>query len=262
MIVIGEKINATRKQVSAAIDAKDGGAIAELARSQADAGATYLDVNGGHPTGEIEVLKWLLEIVQSTVDLPVALDSANPDAILEGLKLVRKKPIINSISLEKDRLEKYLPVISDHECAVIALLMSDDGVPSGLEDRQRRTEELVGKLTDAGKKLDEIFVDPCFLAVYTEPNAGLDVLEAIRWMRKRWPEIHITGGVSNSSYGLPKRRWVNQAYLLLAMGAGLDSVIIDPLVEGTMPLVRASEVILGIDQMGMNYIEAGREDKL
>ncbi len=81
-------------------------------------------------------------------------------------------------------------------------------------------------------------------------------------MRQKWPQLHITGGVSNSSYGLPKRKWVNQAYLVLAIGAGLDSVIIDPTVEGTLPLVMAAEVILGLDQMGMNYIEAGRSDRI
>ncbi len=262
MIIIGEKINATRKQVGAAIEARDRQAVADLASIQAQAGAAYLDINGGHPTGEIETVRWLLEIVQETVNLPVVLDSANPKAIQEGLKLVKQKPIINSVSLEKDRLEQYLPLVKDHECGVIALLMSDAGVPTSLDDRKQRAEELIGKLQDAGKKIDEIYVDPCFLAVYTEANAGLDVLQAIRWMRQKWPQLHITGGVSNSSYGLPKRKWVNQAYLVLAIGAGLDSVIIDPTVEGTLPLVMAAEVILGLDQMGMNYIEAGRSDRI
>ena len=262
MIIIGEKINATRKQVGAAIEAKDRKVIEELARAQARAGAHYLDVNGGHPTGEIQTVRWLLDVVQETVDLPVVLDSANPEAIREGLRLVKKKPIINSISLEKSRLEQYLPIARDHECAVIALLMSDEGVPCGLEDRRERVQALVGHLTDAGKKLDEIFVDPCFLTLYTETNAGRDVLSLIRWMREKWPEIHITGGISNSSYGLPKRKWINQAYLVLAMGAGLDSVIIDPTIEGTVALTLGAEVVLGIDQMGMKYIEADRAEKL
>jgi 5-methyltetrahydrofolate--homocysteine methyltransferase len=262
MIIIGEKINATRKQVAAAIEAKDRKAIEELALSQQQATATYLDVNGGHPTREIEVVKWLLDIVQNTVDLPISLDSSNPKVILEGLKLVKRKPIINSISLEKDRLKQYLPIVTDHECGLIALLMSDAGVPTSIDDRKQRSEDLIGKLTDAGKKLNEIFVDPCFLAIYTEANAGLDVLEHIRWMRHRWPELHITGGVSNSSYGLPKRKWINQAYLMIAIAAGMDSVIIDPCIEGTVPLILAAEVVTGTDQMGMNYIEAGRAEKL
>ncbi|MFA5864880.1 MAG: dihydropteroate synthase [Phycisphaerae bacterium] len=262
MIIIGERINSTRKQVKEAVEAQNRAVIEDLARSQASFGANYIDVNGGHPSREIEVVKWLLEVVQSTVDLPVALDSSNPQAVQEGLKLVKKKPIINSVSLEKDRLKNYLPLVRDNECSVIALLMSDDGVPSSSQDRQQRAEDLVGKLLDMGKKQNEIFVDPCFLAIYTEVNAGLDMLESVRWMRNRWPEIHISGGVSNASHGLPKRKWINQAYLMLALGAGLDAAIIDPCVEGTLALIMATEVILGKDQMAMDYIEAAKTDKI
>jgi 5-methyltetrahydrofolate--homocysteine methyltransferase len=261
MIIIGEKINATRKQVAQAIKLQDSEAIAQLARMQAQAGATYLDVNGGDPKHEVENLTWLMDVVQSAVHLPLALDSANPQAIMAGLKKVKHKPIINSITLEKKRMEQTLSIVRDHPCSVIALLMNDNGVPSGIDDRLMLAEELVGRLIDAGKSEDEILVDPCFLTVYTESNAGLDLLESIRRIRKRWPEIHISGGVSNASHGLPERKWINQAYLLLAMGAGLDAAIIDPCVEGTIPLVMAGEVILNKDEMAMNYIAATRVDK-
>jgi 5-methyltetrahydrofolate--homocysteine methyltransferase len=261
MIIIGEKINATRKQVGQAIKLQDTEAIAQLARMQAQAGATYLDINGGDPTHEVENLTWLIDAVQSAVHLPLALDSANSQAILAGLKRVKHKPIINSITLEKKRMEQTFSIIRDYPCSVIALLMNDNGVPSGVDDRLRLAEELVGRLVDAGKAEDEIFVDPCFLTVYTESNAGLDVLESIRRIRKRWPEIHISGGVSNASHGLPERKWINQAYLILAMGAGLDAAIIDPCTEGTMPLVMGAEVILNKDEMAMNYIAATRVDK-
>ncbi len=262
MIIIGERINSTRKQVKEAVEAQDRTVIAELATTQMQAGANYLDINGGHPTREIEVMGWLLDIVQGTVDLPVALDSSNPDAILAGLKRVKKKPIINSISLEKDRIKKFLPIVRDHECGVVALLMSDSGVPTSIREREQRAEDLVGQLLDAGKKLDEIYVDPCFLAVYTEGNAGLDVLASIRWIRNRWPEIHISGGVSNASHGLPKRKWINQAYLVMGIEAGMDAAIIDPCVEGTVPLIMAAQVIVKKDDMAMNYMEAARAEKI
>jgi 5-methyltetrahydrofolate--homocysteine methyltransferase len=258
MIIIGEKINATRKQVGQAIQAQDPSIIATLATDQAIAGASYLDINGGDPTREVENISWLIDAVQSATDLPISLDSANPAAIEAGLKKVQRKPLLNSISLEKDRLKKFLPLAQDHECNIVALLVSDKGIPSGVEDRLMMAEELVGKLVDIGKKETEIFIDPCFLTVYTETNAGLDLLEAIRRIRKRWPEIHISGGVSNASHGLPDRKWINQAYLILAMGAGLDAAIIDPTVEGTMSLVRAAEVIVNRDEMAMNYIMAAR----
>lgn len=261
MIIIGEKINATRKQVAQAIKLQDAQAIAELARMQAEAGANYVDVNGGDPEHEVENMVWLIDVVQGAVQLPLSLDSVNPQAIMAGLKRVKHKPIINSITLEKKRMEQTLSIVRDYPCSVVALLMNDNGVPSGVDDRLRMAEELVGRLIDAGKLEDEIFVDPCFLTVYTEPNAGLDLLESIRRIRKRWPNIHISGGVSNASHGLPERKWINQAYLLLAMGAGLDAAIIDPCTEGTMPLVMAARVILNKDEMAMNYIAATRVDK-
>jgi cobalamin-dependent methionine synthase I len=261
MIIIGEKINATRKPVAGAIQAQDVETITELARSQGQAGANYLDINGGDPKREVENLLWLLEVVQSAVQLPVALDSANPRAIQAGLKKVKHKPIINSLTMEKKRRQEILPMVRDHDCSVIALLVNDSGVPKGVEDRTRLAEEIVGLLIDAGKREDEIFVDPCFLTVYTEPNAGLDVLESILLIRKRWPGIHISGGISNASHGLPERKWINQAYLVLAIGAGLDAAITDPCSEGTVPLIMAAEVILKQDEMAMKYIAATRVDK-
>ncbi len=258
MIIIGEKINATRKEVAKALADKNEQVIIDLAQSQEQAGATYLDINGGDPSREVENIEWLIDVTQSACDLPLSLDSANSAAISAGLKKVKRKPIINSISLEKQKSDQLLPVVSENECSVIALLMSDEGVPAGVDERLKRADKLIEMLTKAGKKNEEIFIDPCFLAIYSEANAGLDVLESIREIRKRFPDIHISGGVSNSSFGMPQRRWINQAYLILALGAGLDAAIIDPCIEGTVPLILAAEVILNKDEMGMNYISAMR----
>jgi len=261
MILIGEKINATRRAVAKAIQTRNAETIVELAKSQARAGAAYLDINGGDPAKEVENMLWLQEIVQETCDLPLSLDSANPQAVTATLKHVRRKPIVNSITLENHRKNALLPVIRDADCSVIALLASDTGVPHGVDDRMALAEELVGLLLESGKRQEEIFVDPCFLTVYTEQGAGMTILESIRRIRDRWPQIHISGGVSNASYGLPVRKWINQAYLLLAMAAGLDAAIVDPCSAGTPQLVSAAEVVLDRDEMGMNYITSMREEQ-
>ncbi len=261
MILIGEKINATRRTVAKAIQMRDAETIRELAKSQMNAGATYLDINGGDPVKEVENLLWLQEVVQSVSDLPLSLDSANPQAIEACMKYIRHKPIINSITLEAKRKDAILPLVRDQDCSVIAVLVGDDGVPHGVEDRMALADELVGLLLNSGKRQDEIFVDPCFLTVYTEEGAGLTVLASIRQIRNRWPDIHISGGVSNVSYGLPGRKWINQAFLILAMGAGLDAAIIDPCAKGTSELAFAAEVILNRDEMGMNYISSMRNEK-
>jgi 5-methyltetrahydrofolate--homocysteine methyltransferase len=260
MIIIGEKINATRRSVAKAIQARDEKTIRELAKSQMKAGATYLDINGGDPTKEVANMLWLQEVVQDVSDLPLSLDSANPQAIDACMKYVRHKPIVNSITLESKRKEAILPLVRNQDCSVIAVLVGDNGVPHGVEDRINLAKELVELLLDSGKKQEDIFVDPCFLTVYTEEGAGLAVLESIRQIRSRWPNIHISGGISNASFGLPGRRWINLAFLILAMGVGLDAAIIDPCTAGTPLLAAAAEVILNRDEMGMNYISSMRTE--
>ena len=256
MIIIGEKINASRKAIAAALEARDTAAIVRTVQEQAQAGADYIDVNGGAPQAgqETKNMAWLLELVQGATDLPVAIDSANPDAVRMGLSMAKKKPILNSISLEKHRLQSLLPIAKKHECMVVALLMSDGGTPCGVDDRVASAEKLIGRLTDAGKKIDEIIVDPCFLPVSADAASGRAVISAIAAIRARWPEVHIGGGCSNISYGLPKRRYVNFALLCQAIYHGMDAGLIDPCVPDIMGTIWAAEAVAGRDEFCMNYV--------
>lgn len=260
MIIIGEKINATRKSIAAALEARDAEQIARTALQQAQAGAHYIDVNGGDPREgkEAENVAWLIDIVQEATDKPISVDSANPQALELGLKMAKSKPILNSISLESDRLEPILPIAGQYDCMVIALLMSDAGTPVGVEDRVSNTAALIEKLTGIGKKIDEIIIDPCFLPVSTDPNNGRMVIDAIARIHAEWPEIHIGGGCSNVSFGLPKRKLVNFALLGTAIYHGMDAGLIDPCVPGIMDTILAAEAIAGKDDFCMNYVMAMR----
>lgn len=264
MLIIGEKINATRKAVAAAIEQRDAKHIAELATTQAAAGADYIDINGGDPRegAEVRNMQWLMGLVQDSTDKPVTIDSANPEAICAGLKLARRKPIINSISLETERFNRVLPIVADNECMVIALLMADEGTPTGVEDRLRRAEQLVEKLTAVGKKPEEIIVDPCFFPVSADAANAKAVCQAILAIRQRIPGVYIGGGVSNSSYGLPARKLINFAMMTAAIFHGMNAAIIDPLLPGMVPTILASEALSGADEWCMNYITAHREGKL
>ena len=264
MIVIGEKINATRKAVAAAIEARDEDYIISTATAQVEAGADYLDVNGGDPTAEVEVanMEWLVKLVQSNTDVPLCIDSASPQAMAAGLALAEKKPIANSISLEAERLQAFLPVIADHDCMVIALCMSDDGTPTGADDRVARAAKLIEHLTGAGKRVDEIIIDPCFFPVSAEPASAGHLCKAVAEIRRQFPEVHVGGGLSNVSYGLPQRRLINLAMLAVATCQGMDAVIIDPCTPGVVPMMLAAEVISGADEWCANYVAAHREGKL
>ncbi len=260
MIIIGEKINATRRSIAAALEARDADLIVRTAREQEQAGAHYLDVNGGDPRAgrEAENVAWLMDLVQEHTSLPVAVDTADASAARAGLSAAKKRPILNSISLEAERLEAMLPLVGEFDCKVIALLMDDGGTPSGTDDRLDRAERLIGKLTAAGRTVEDIIVDPCFLPVSTDTSSGRVVLEAIAAIRRRWPEVHIGGGCSNISFGLPKRRYVNFALLGQAIYAGMDAGIIDPCVPDIMATILAAEAVAGRDEFCMNYVTAMR----
>ena len=260
MIIIGEKINATRKAIARALADRDAEHIIAVATEQAQAGAQYIDINGGdpRPDREVENMVWLIELVQANTDAAVAVDSANPDAVRAGLAQADKKPILNSISLESERLAAMLPLVGEFECMVVALLMSDDGTPNAVDDRLARAETLIGKLTEAGKAIDEIIVDPCFLPISTDTSSGRAVIDAIAAIRAKWPEVHIGGGCSNVSFGLPKRKLVNLAAITQGIYAGMDTGIIDPCTPGIMEAIVAAEAVAGRDDYCMNYVTALR----
>jgi len=264
MIIIGERINTARKSIAAALEARDEEHIIRTAVEQVEAGADYLDVNGGDPREgrEVENIAWLVELVQAHTDVPVAVDSANPDAVRKGLSLAAGKPILNSISLESERLVAMLPIVAEHDCMVVALLMADGGTPAGGDERLRRAETIIEKLTGAGKKTGEIIVDPCFLPVSADPGGGRGVIDGIAAIRREWPEVHVGGGVSNISFGLPKRKLVNIAALAQAVFAGMDYAIVDPCTTGIVATILAAEVVAGKDDFCMNYVTAEREGRL
>jgi len=260
MLIIGEKINATRKPIQAALEKRDADHIKEIAVAQAEAGAHYIDVNGGdpHEGKEVENMAWLMETVQAGTDTPICVDTANPEAMKVGLEAAKAKPVLNSISLESTRLESMLPLLQEHECMVIGLLMSDEGPPQGVDDRVANAEKLIEKLTSAGKDLEEIIIDPCFLPVSADTTNGVKVIDAIGQIRRRWEKVQIGGGCSNVSYGLPKRKFINFAFLSQAIYSGLDVALIDPNVPGIMETILAAEALAGRDEFCMNYVQALR----
>ena len=260
MIIIGEKINATRKPIATALAERDAEHIVRTAIEQAEAGADYIDVNGGDPRPgqEAENMAWLIDLVQGRTEAGVAVDTADTAAARVGLKMAKTKPVLNSVSLETERLEAMVPIAAEFDCMVVALLMSDAGTPCTAPDRLERAVMLLDKLTTAGKKLDEIIIDPCFLPVSTDPMCGRYVVDAIAEIHQKWPEVHIGGGCSNISFGLPKRKLVNFALLSQAIYHGMDAGLIDPCIPGIMETILAAEAVAGRDDFCMNYVMAMR----
>ncbi|MFH1135122.1 MAG: methyltetrahydrofolate cobalamin methyltransferase [Pseudomonadota bacterium] len=263
MIIIGELINASRKAIGQAISAQDADYIRKTALDQAQAGADFIDVNAGvFVHQEPEYLKWLVENVQAVTDKPCALDSPNPQAIEAGLSVHRGAPMINSISLEKDRFDKLMPLVAGSGFKVIALCMSDEGMPQTVEDRLRIADKLVNALVQSNVKLDDIFVDPLVQPVSVNNSFGREFLEAVEQIRSRYPGIHTACGLSNISFGLPSRKFLNQTFMMMAIAKGLDGAIVNPLDEKMMTGIIAAEALAGRDDYCMKYLKAFRAGRL
>ncbi len=265
MIIIGELINGTRKSIKAAIESRDAEFIADLARRQVEAGADYDDCNPG-TVGEQEVedLKWLVATVQEAVDAPLSLDTPNADALASALDVYgqQQPPIVNSVTLETERLEALLPMVSGGQVRVIALALDDAGMPSQAGQREDTTLRLVRRLSDEGVAAEDIFVDPVVTPLSTDPSCGACILGAIAGIREGAPDCHITCGLSNISYGLPNRGLLNRSFLVQGVAHGLDSAILDPLHRELMQAVYAAEALAGRDEWCAGYIAAHREGKL
>ena len=259
MIIIGELINASRKAIKAAIEAEDAEAIQKVAQDQADAGADYIDVNAGIFVGqEPAYLKWLVETVQKAVDKPCAIDSPDPEAIEAALSVHKGTPMINSISLEKERYEKLMPIVAGTDMKVIALCMSDKGMPQTVADRMTIAEELVGGLLENNVPVENIFVDPLVQPVSVNTTFGVEFINAIEQIVQRFEGIHTACGLSNISYGLPARKFMNQTFMTMAIAKGLDGAIINPLDQRMMANIIAAEALSGKDNFCMNYLKAFR----
>jgi cobalamin-dependent methionine synthase I len=263
VLIIGELINSTRKQIRKAIEEKDIAYIQGLAKKQVDAGANWIDVNAGaFPDDEVGKLLWLISVIREVTDAPLSIDSPRPAAVEAGLAAAGTEPLLNSISAETGRYSTLIPLVKKFHTRVIALSMDDGGMTDDMGKVWEVADRLIKRLEDDGVLPDHIFVDPLIRPVSTNGEYGSGALWLMEKISLAHPDVHKTCGLSNVSYGLPRRRLVNQVFLAMAIARGLDSAIIDPLDAHLMAHVFAAEALSGKDQFCMNYIAAERAGKL
>ena len=263
MIIVGELINASRKAIRVAIEKKDVGTIQLIAKDQFGAGAHYIDVNAGVFVGqEPEYLKWLVETVQSAVDAPCCIDSPDPKAIEAALAVHKGTPMINSISLEKERYEVLLPIVGGTDLKVVALCMSDEGMPESADDRLKIADKLVNGLLQKNVAIENIYVDPLVQPVSTNKMFGVEFLNAIEQIVTTFKGIHTMCGLSNISFGLPHRPFLNQTFMSMAIAKGLDGAIVNPLDKKMMANIIAATTLAGKDEYCMEYLKAYRANRL
>lgn len=261
--IVGELINTSRKEVDQAVEDRDEAKIRQLARAQEDAGATYIDVNcGSRIHDELEVMEWLVGIVQEEVKVPLCIDSPNSEALRVGLEAYdpsRGPAIVNSISGEDGRYETIFPVVEKYGTRVVLLCMDSTGMPNTADDRMKVVESLYARLKADGVEDDRMFFDAVVKPVSAVTSAGKEVLETNRRIKQLHPDVHQILGLSNISYGLPKRSRLNRVFIIQTMAMGVDGYIINPTLADTMADIITSQTLLGLDRYCKGYIKADRK---
>lgn len=263
MLVVGELINSSRKAIAEAVTNRNKDYIQELAKKQVEAGADIVDVNCGTSFSEEEkIMSWLVDIAQEVVDVPLCIDSPSAAALAAGLERHQGQAMINSISAEKDRWEAVLPLVQQFKPKVIALCMDDSGMPESVEDRLRVADKLIDGLTAVGIPEDDIYLDPLIKPLGVNSQYGVEALETIAALRQKYPNVHNICGLSNISFGLPERRLLNRAFMVMCLTKGMDAYILDPLDGPMMSLLRATLALAGQDEYCLEYIAATRAGRV
>ena len=264
MIIIGEKMNGTLAGVREAIEQRDAEFIARLSISQADAGADYIDVNVGTGTGnEVESMEWALGVVRKATDKPVSLDSSNPSVLMKGLELCgESRPFINSANGELSKTECILPLAAEYNCPIVALPMDEQGIPDTPEGRLEICRLILESADRWGVPESDLFFDPLVIPISTEHTQGRLTLDTLSKIKSEMPRVKTVLGLSNISFGLPKRHLLNRSLLTMAIFLGLDAVLMDPTDTGLKAALRAAEVVAGGDEFCRRYLEAYRQGEL
>ncbi len=260
MIIIGEKINGAIPSVAEAISKKDEAFIKNLAITQSEAGSTFIDVCASVDVKiELETMKWLIDLVQDVTETPIAVDSPDAGICAAAIDFCNKPGLVNSVSMEGDKIDVVFPKIADTKWECVALLCDDTGIPKTAEKRLEVFSDIMEKAKAYNIDPSRLHIDPLVEMLCTSEDGIKPIIEVMLEIKRQYPAIHITGGASNISFNLPARKFVNQAFLILAMGAGMDSAIINPLHKHMMGLIYATEALKGEDEYCMEYIEAYRE---
>lgn len=264
MIIIGEKINATRKAVKSMILERRADLLIDLARQQAAAGATYIDINVGTGTGtqqdEIGAMQWAVSQVKSAVDKPICIDSADAQVLEAGLEACDGHgAMINSVKAEETYLAQVMPLAARYKVPLVSLAMDKKGIPRDTAGRLAACRMIAGHAASHNVPLENLYFDPLVLPIATDGKQAVVTLDTLTAIKAQLPEAKTVMGLSNVSYGLPGRTDLNAAFLHMALYAGLDAVIMDPLNQIMRQAALTGEAVVGRDRHFRKYTRALRK---
>ncbi|HZD57417.1 MAG TPA: dihydropteroate synthase [Anaerolineales bacterium] len=259
-VIIGERINPTgRKKVLAALQEGDFEVVRKDAIDQVAAGAHVLDVNAGVPgVDEVTLLQQVLRTVMEVSDVPLCIDTADPEALAGALNIYGGKALVNSVNGEEHSLDSVLPLVKEHGAAVIGLCMDDDGIPETAEKRLSVAAKIIERAGKLGIAPENVIIDPLALTMGSDSNAGRIALDTIELVVAEFG-VNVSMGASNISFGLPDRKYINATFIAMAIHAGLTCPITNPLVPEVSIAISAANLVMGRDDYGMRWIKAYRE---
>jgi 5-methyltetrahydrofolate--homocysteine methyltransferase len=265
MLIVGERINTFKKSVMRAYEQKDAEFIRSEVLRQAEAGAEVIDLNAGSSLEvEPENMRWAVKIAQEAVDLPLSIDSPNPGTIQAGFAACRRPELawVNSVTLEKERLEELLPLAREHGCPLVALCRDSEGLAQDGGQRVEVGKRIADTVDRAGISLDKLYLDTLIEPISVHSDAAMVSLATLEGLKRALPGIKTIISLSGVSFGLPGRKLLHRVYLPLLMRGGLDAVFLDPLDRALMSAIKAAEALLGRDEFCMGYIGAHREGSI
>jgi 5-methyltetrahydrofolate--homocysteine methyltransferase len=264
VIIIGEKINASIPSIREAIINREGGKLLKTATDQAEAGASYIDVNVGTGEGtsvhEIQSMQWLIGLLREKNDYLFCIDSADTNVLKAGLEAAQDKAgLINSVKGTDTSISEILSLSAEFQVPVIGLAMDEKGIPMDVAGRIRACEKIARGAEKHGVPHEYIYFDPLVLPLSTDSAQGMVTLDTIREIKKEFPDAKTVLALSNVSYGLPERSLINVALLHMAMFLSVDAVLLNPLDPAIKAALLSAQVILGKDRHSRRYTRACRQ---
>ncbi len=272
MLVIGERFNSSIKPVENAIKSRDAKFFRTEAVRQVEAGADIIDINAGtRLKSESEDIIWVIDTIHDVPNLTskigIAIDSSDPTVIEAGLKRLQsikttRKPIVNSVTAEKEKLDAILPIVKKFDAQLVGLCLNEKGIPHRSSDRCKLGLEILETALDHQIVRADVYIDPLVLPIGTDTKNGILALDSIKMLKSDDPNILIVIGLSNISYGLPVKGLLNRTFLVMALAAGLDAAILNPLDTKLMNMLKAAKTLIGKDDYCMNYIAGYRNGEI
>ncbi len=257
MILIGERVNAGFKDIKAAIEGKDPKPIKKWARIQADAGASYIDVNLGTVSNKPADLCWMIEQVQEEVDVPISIDNNKPSMLREAIPVCTKPPLINSTTAVEEKMNELFPLVAKHDASIIGLVMDESGSPTSADKRVENAAKLFEKALEHELSPQQLFIDPIIMPLKFMQEQAVEILNAVSQFRLlSEPPCHIVCGLSNISNGAKHQKLINRTFLVMLIAHGLDAAIMDVTDEEMIAGMLTAELVMNRSIYADSYIQA------